>query len=290
MNYTIDENKIVVKLPFTERNFKLYTEDYFRQLDMNVKVSIVISNDKLTQNGGESIESISIPYRYFHYNIKYLSDKIFQKNDGVDETKNESIFIESLKGMPIRMKKMRDKIGKYFENVPKTEGNTKGVNNNMLQPTIISYPVVQHESEPKTMIPPPPTVENEHNEITTPFSKIKPDQNDNDVLMDEKTKDILFDDLDKKSIKIEIFTGKEMIVIEKIHSYKELEKLYIAWEEDCKKVGLRENVEENKVIFFRNGVGFGLGEYMKNIHHNRWMGTYVSKKCLLYNESKKGDL
>jgi len=220
-------------------NIQIYNEDMFASRGFKCKISLVNTLQQDTLKGGyEQKETVSIPYRYFNENAKYLQDKL------KIPSLNSTTFVDVFKSIPIYMKKKYDE---YNKPQGSEIDNKNKVNVTTLPNSEI--PVIDN----KTQIEPP---------LSEPIEKLK---EDNDVNIDkiteihplqlenEKKEEIIKKMEGLEFLKIELEEGFE-IITEKKKDYKELEMMkdFVFYLMDNKK---KIEIENEKTVIVKSEKG-----------------------------------
>jgi hypothetical protein len=125
--------KNVYYLDYSFDNFLKYNEEYFWNKGIDVDIYLLINPIFLKKNGGERLGiikggdagntdniSLTVPYRYFHDLVHYLS---LTKEDTTtnEEEKKKSIFMEAFDKIQIIVNRWEDKWNEYNKKKGKVE-------------------------------------------------------------------------------------------------------------------------------------------------------------------------
>jgi hypothetical protein len=133
-----NEYETIFILPFSEFNLKTYTDDYFTSNNINATISILINrNDEikggnkfnLLDYGVPENSKLTIPYKFFHYKLLYLKNKIrgnnndYTDNDKLEteiKTENNSTFVDTFNGL-------YDKISGFLKSISSKKEEDKPI-------------------------------------------------------------------------------------------------------------------------------------------------------------------
>lgn len=192
-------------------NIQIYNEEMFVSRGFKCKISLVNStqDDNISKGGYEQKETISIPYRYFNENAKYLQEKLKIPSIG------SSSFVDAFKSIPIYMKNKYDEYYKKNDNkFIETEENKEVVPEEKTQiEAPLSEPIEKLKEEPEVNI-----------EKITEIHGIEL-KNDEEMPLEQVEKEEVLKKMENlELLKIEIENEFENIT-EKKKEYKELEMM-----------------------------------------------------------------
>jgi hypothetical protein len=122
-------------IPYSDLNLEVYNEEYFKRLGIHAEIRVVVKGQT---GGGHSYDSIlemekkdnliTVPYKFFHYRLKFLFGDVFT---GFDAGKTvENTFEKTMNNVSVYGKHIIDSLSKKAKTVkmpsitiPKTETN-----------------------------------------------------------------------------------------------------------------------------------------------------------------------
>lgn len=148
-------------IPYSELNLEVYNEAYFNKMGVTAEISVVMDTNVM-KGGAHSYESIlqmekgdtqiTVPYKFFHYRLKYLFGDLFSNNVG------ENAFTKTFTTASVYGKHILDSIGASVK-----ETTNKGINTFKEKTATIESPFTygnkEKQEEPKIEPSPEPIPE-----------------------------------------------------------------------------------------------------------------------------------
>lgn len=242
------ESQNIFYLSNNVHNIQIYNEDTFVSRGFNCKISLVNTSQQDTLKGGyEQKETISIPYRYFDENARYLQDKL--KIQSLNSTK----FVDFFKSIPIYMKKKYDEINK-------PQGSAIDNKNRVNVTTLPNseIPTIDNNTQIQPPLSEPIEKLKEDNLVNIDkITEIHPIQLENESIeqaLEPTEKEEMIKKMEGlEFLKIELEEGYE-IITEKEKSYKELEMIkdFLFYLIDNKK---KIEIENEKTVIVKSEKG-----------------------------------
>ncbi len=154
-----DTNIHSFTIPYSDLNLEVYNEEYFKNIGLEAEVSVVIP-----QTGGgysyptilkmeENDNKITVPYKFFHYRLKYLFGEPLNGSFG---SSGEDMFTKTMEQVSVYGKYIMDTVDKQSYNVKSSLNGMSKSNvfskinfNKVPQNEVAVKPEPQPEPEPE---------------------------------------------------------------------------------------------------------------------------------------------
>ena len=138
------EEGTIFEIDYNEENLRIYTDDYFKNHGIEATITLVMDKNEFMKGGNtffqdnEEEKTLTVPYRYFYYRAKVLTENVKDDyNSSDNNSKNSSAFVDFFKTLPSAVNSVFEKIKELGNSIYSKPVEIMPVNNNKIENEVL---------------------------------------------------------------------------------------------------------------------------------------------------------